>query len=150
MFTTIGSEQIPWKTALYDLRLHLKTLNQLSPPNQETRRGGHKCTNFQGSQGQWPGGGILSKSKKNVHYHWKWTSPMKSCTLWLEASSKDSEPTVAPPPLPTHTHTTGTQGDEVTNVQMPSSSKGRLPGRPLVSALGLGIKWINPSSSPGE
>ena len=126
------------------------------PPNRETRRGGHKCTNFQASQGQWLGGGISSKSKINVYYHRKWTSPMKNCTLWLEASSEDSEPTVAPsPPLPpphthTHTHTTGRQGEEVTNVQMPSSSKGRLPGRPLVSALRLGIKWINPSSSPRE
>ena len=71
------------------------------PPPSGTQEG--EVTNAQMSrcsQGKRPGGGNLSKSKWNVYYHWKWTSPLKNCTSWLVASSEDSEPTVDPfPPL---------------------------------------------------
>ena len=70
----MGSEQPPWKTAIYDERLHLKTLDQLSPTPRPTGRQEGKVTNAQmsrGSQGQRPGSGILSKSKRNVYYHWR-------------------------------------------------------------------------------
>ena len=69
------------------------------PPPPPTGRQEREVTNAQmsrGSHGQRPGSSILSKSKRNVYYHWNWTSPLKNCTLWLEASSENSEPTVAP------------------------------------------------------
>ena len=130
-------EKLPFMTWGFIWRLWT---NSPPPPFSPTGRQEGQVTNAQmsrGSQGQRPGGGILSKSKRNVYYHWKWTSPLKNCTLWLEASSEqvseDSEPIVdpfVPPPPNTHTHNRETT-EEVTNVQMPSSSQGRPPGRPL-------------------
>ena len=144
------------------------------PPLQTGRQEGEvtKAQTSRGFQGQRPGGGILSKWKRNVYYQWKWTSPLKLHVmtrgliwrLWTNCSPlppapppphpqpgdrrgghkcanvqqflnpEGSEPTVAPfphPPPPIHNRETG---EEVTNVQMPSSSQGRAPRRPLGKA----------------
>ena len=148
-------EKLPFMTWGFIWRLWT---NSPPPPFSPTGRQEGEVTNAQmsrGSQGQRPGGGILSKSKRNVYYHWKWTSPLKNCTLWLEASSEqvseDSEPIVDPfVPPPQHTHTQpgdNRGGHKCANAQQFPGATTRKAAQ--VSALGSGIKWIS-SSSPRE
>ena len=126
-------EKLPFMTWGFIWRLWT---NSPPPPFSPTGRQEGEVTYAQmsrGSQGQRPGGGILSKSKRNVYYHWKWTSPLKNCTLWLEASSEqvseDSEPIVDPfpPPPPTHTHTTGRQQRRSQMCKCPAVPRGDHP-----------------------
>ena len=79
----------------------------------------------------------MKKSPEKLHV-------MTRCFIWrLWTNCSPLYPLNLPPPPPhPHTHNRETR-EEVRNVQMPSSSQGRPPGRPLVSALSLGIKWIN-------